>query len=136
MRSYEKVWTLTLVTGMIAVAAMLASAVSGLANPSMIPNNNTKLCYNPTDGVANCGDLTSKGQTSCQSSKHYAIENFPDGSISGGQNSATKQEQADCWRWAYCVWNTQTNKCVAPQDGDYSVLYAAAKTVANPAGEG
>ncbi|MGO8747235.1 MAG: hypothetical protein ACLQNE_14710 [Thermoguttaceae bacterium] len=136
MRRNEKARTLILVAGSTALAATFASAVSIWANPSTVPNNNTKLCYNPTDGVANCGNLKDMG--TCQTSIYYDIKNFPDGYKPGGTNSQTKQQQDDCWRSAMCVWNRSSGSgnCQSPADGDYSNWTAAAETITDPNGEG
>ncbi|MGO8747238.1 MAG: hypothetical protein ACLQNE_14725 [Thermoguttaceae bacterium] len=136
MRRNEKAWTLILVAAATVLAVTFASAVSIWANPSTVPNNNKVLCYNPTNGVADCTKVA--GETNCNSSIFYQINNFPDGYKPGGDKSQTKQVQADCWRSASCWWNAtpEGGLCNAPLDSSYSKWIAAAETVTDPNGEG
>lgn len=75
--------------------------------PCWKPNSNTILCTAVPPKSVTC---TAQKSGNCVGNTEYDIKNFPDG-IVGAQTGSTAQQQADCWRSAPCIWNSQFLRC-------------------------
>ena len=112
----------------IAVAMILVGQVAALAVPCQVPNVSTKGCYDPTDSIFACDNITNPSATTCTSGKTYAINQFPDGA-SDSATGATKTEQRNCYKSTPCSYSTDTMRCVP---GVQSAWYLGNKVIPNP----
>lgn len=100
----------------------------------------TTACQVPNPSTVFC--ITQPKSQTCASGNGYpdycptifdAFERnqFPDGAVSS-KSGTTMQQQADCWRVRYCVYNDNTNTCSSGTT--WSAWQQADKTVVNPQG--
>lgn len=97
--------------GLLSVPAVLGVALANPDNPNNCqkPNPNKKVCIVTTDGVLDCAAVVS---SQCLGTKQYEKKLFPDGAVGDPYSGRwTKDQTADCYRYADCEINELTNAC-------------------------
>lgn len=113
MVRYGKVHLFTLSIVALAGTIILGNWMVALATTKCkVPNPNEKFCTTLGVCVANCHTYDGN-KTGCGTQATKDRKNFPDGGADSSSGTV-KEENADCWRTALCIWDADTSKCNPP----------------------
>jgi len=98
-----------------AAAGLLGLCVSCavLAGTCKKPNPNEKFCTEIGVAIVDCHTYDNDSSTACHIFICKDRKNFPDGDADH-PTGTVKEELADCWRTAECIWDADTSKCNMP----------------------
>lgn len=122
MRRFERV-NLVIVVGcaMVGAVCFVAGSVSSFATTCKVPSQNTKNCYDPNDDTV----CSAQPEEYCSSSKHYTINQFPDGT-DNAPDGVVMQVSCECYKVQSCAWDDDEDKC---EPGTESSWYYKARYV-------
>lgn len=97
-------------TSALALFVSLATSADTICKK---PSPNEKFCKTLENATGDCNDNDNTTSARCTLLPVLDRKQFPKGSADN-PTGTVKEELADCWRSALCVWDADTKKCNMP----------------------